>query len=482
MCASDSSDQCLLNNVQPSDPIAFFNATCKQGNVPSHYIEVRSPDQVSAAFDFARRYGIQLSIKNSGHDFLGRNSGKGTVGLWVRRLGGISRNEKFVPEGCTGVEPRDTITTAAGVNFDEVYQFAEEQNVTFIGGYAATVGATGGWVQGGGHSVLSTVYGLGIDRVLQYKVVTADGVLRTANTCTNSDLFWALRGGGGGTFGVVMAATHAVEPKMRLSVASIKYTQTALNVNGWLEILVNNSLRWANEGWGGHYLANNLIGVTPLLSLANAAHSMRTASDFAIANNGTVILEELPSWYDFYTKYVIPNTAPVGNSRILASRMIPASIFSTEAGRAKLMDLLQSILKIGFSPYIPNTTPFLYPWIPGSTSATTAWRGAVWHLSIGATWEWNSTVTQRRSVNSLLNTLMGEMEELVPGGGAYLNEANPWTKNWKWEWWGENYERLVEIKEKYDPDGLLSCWRCVGFNESGADMRFPCFNRLTPSV
>lgn len=70
--------------------------------------------------------------------------------------------------------------------------------------------------KGGGHSVLSPVYGLGVDRVLQYKIVTPDGQLRTANECQNSDLFWALRGGGGGTFGVVLEATHKAEKQLTI--------------------------------------------------------------------------------------------------------------------------------------------------------------------------------------------------------------------------------------------------------------------------
>lgn len=67
-------------------------------------------------------------------------------------------------------------------------------------------------VQGGGHSALSPSLGLGVDRVLEFKIVTADGVLRTANQCQNTDLFFALRGGGGGTFGVVLESTFVVSP------------------------------------------------------------------------------------------------------------------------------------------------------------------------------------------------------------------------------------------------------------------------------
>jgi FAD/FMN-containing dehydrogenase len=68
----------------------------------------------------------------------------------------------------------------------------------------------GGWVQGGGHSPFSTLFGLGVDNVVEFKVVTADGRLVVANDVVNQDLFFALRGGGGGTWGVVVEATFKV--------------------------------------------------------------------------------------------------------------------------------------------------------------------------------------------------------------------------------------------------------------------------------
>ncbi|KAH8597085.1 hypothetical protein B0O99DRAFT_85648 [Bisporella sp. PMI_857] len=475
ICVADSQNQCLLDYNNPANPAAFTNISCNQGSVSDYYIEVHSPEDVIAALQFSRATGIRLSIKNSGHDFFGRNSGKGTFALWMRRFRDISHDKAFVPEGCVNMQPRDTITTGAGVNFDEVYRFADEHNVTFIGGYSPTVGTTGGWLQGGGHSVLSVVHGLGIDRVLEFKVITPDGVLRTANACVNPDLFWALRGGGGGTFGIVLSATHAVEPRMPLIVASIKYTQTTANVNEWIEILVNNSLRWATEGWGGHYLANNFICVTPLLSVQDAEKSMEIASSFALSNNGTVVVENLDSWYVFYSKYVIPNVARIARPQILNSRLIPDSLFATESGRAGLIALMNWMIEVGLTPYIPNTTPYLYSWTSNSTSSTTAWRGSVWHLSTGIAWGYNSTFAQRAASLKLLDQVAEKMHELVPNGGAYFNEANPWTKDWKEDWWSDNYETLLAIKKKYDPEELLSCWKCVGFEESSAVERFPCF-------
>jgi len=80
-------------------------------------------------------------------------------------------------------------------------------------GAAVTVGASGGWLQGGGLGPLDRQLGLGIDNAVQFEVVTADGSLKTADACTEPDLFWALRGGGGGNWGVVVSSTSKVHPK-----------------------------------------------------------------------------------------------------------------------------------------------------------------------------------------------------------------------------------------------------------------------------
>jgi FAD/FMN-containing dehydrogenase len=111
-----------------------------------------------------------------------------------------------------------------------------------------SVGAVGGWLQGGGHGALANTLGLGADRVLQFRVVTPDGVLRVANACQHEDLFFALRGGGGGTFGVVLDATVRVAPRLPLRVVFLQWNDTeaehaASLTRGLFEILIDNSLK-----------------------------------------------------------------------------------------------------------------------------------------------------------------------------------------------------------------------------------------------
>lgn len=88
-----------------------------------------------------------------------------------------------------------------------------------LGGACPTVGASGGYLAGGGHSILSPVHGLGVDNAMQMKVVLPNGTHVTASRCQNQDLFFALRGGGGGTFGVVTETTARVFPETQLQVS-----------------------------------------------------------------------------------------------------------------------------------------------------------------------------------------------------------------------------------------------------------------------
>ncbi|EED13770.1 isoamyl alcohol oxidase, putative [Talaromyces stipitatus ATCC 10500] len=481
MCSSVPLNQCLLDNTKPTDPLAFANgAVCNQGMIPPVYLEVRSPEDVIAAFEFANCTGTKIAIKNSGHDYLTRSSGVDRLLLWMRSMQQLSYNNAFVPEGCPASETNNAITAGAGVNMDQAFAFAEQHDMTFIGAYAATVGVSGGWVQAGGHSVLSPVYGLGIDRVLEFKIVTPDGVYRTANACQNQDLFWALRGGGGGSFGVVLETSHRVEPLIPLVVAAITIPATATTFTPWFEIMVNNSLTWSQQGWGGHITPSSLIDVNPLLTLDEAKESMAPAVAFAEANNGSVVFEEYPSYYPFYLKYVGANELGVGNVHIAGSRLIPQSLFETETGRSQLMQYIQAIHAQGSSPYIPVVGPVLYNYTTNSTSATPAWREALWELGAGASWAWNSTLSQRQAAVAKLNNLTSLVEQLTPGGGAYQNEASPFTGDWQEAWWGaENYASLLAIKNKYDPKGLLSCYKCVGW--SAADETNSCFAAFADS-
>jgi hypothetical protein len=85
------------------------------------------------------------------------------------------------------------------------------------------------------------------------------------------------------------------------------FTPTDTNLQEYFEILVNNSAHWGEQGWGGHVnrAPPGIIYVNPRLSLAEAMTSMAQLSTFARANNGTAVIETLPSWLTFFTRFIV---------------------------------------------------------------------------------------------------------------------------------------------------------------------------------
>ncbi|KAE9409751.1 FAD-binding domain-containing protein [Gymnopus androsaceus JB14] len=469
--------QCTLDSSDPSDFLAWTDLPCEQGSVAPYYIDVQNYTDIQIAFNFSGTSDVPLSIKNSGHDFFGRSSMIGSLALWTRNLNHLSYNASFVPDG--GSESYPAMTVGAGVPWVDAYAFADSNNLTIVGGYAETVGASGGWIMGGGHSVLSPVLGLGIDRVLEFKLVTPDGEYRTASAYTNSDLFWALRGGGGGTFGVVLETTSLVEPRaISLQVASVSFNSTSETGLQFFQLLIDNGLQWAQQGWGGHLLMNNFIIVNPLLTLEQAQTSMQNVTEFIQSQNGTVVIETLPNFNSFFVKYVIPNEVPVGTESILASRLIPSSVFETQEGRDTFLQALADLPAAAQSVLaMIATTPFLYNATVNSTSTTPAWRNAVWHVVVGTGFTWNSTDEDKIAAFEEANNFTETLISVAPDSGAYMNEANVYEPNYEQTFWGDNYPQLLAIKQKYDPSSLLDCWRCVGWKGVN-DTRSQCYLSL----
>ncbi|CAE6541701.1 unnamed protein product [Rhizoctonia solani] len=467
---------CLLDPSDPKNASAYSAPkVCYQGSVSPYYIAVKTAADVTQAFAFSKRTGVPLSIKNTGHDYAGRSTAPGSLALWTNQIKYINYSSAFVPEECNqdGGRGVPALTYGAGQDFQSLYLFSEANNITFIGGSARTVGAAGGWLQGGGHGILSNTYGLGVDRVLQFRVVTPDGRARVANACQNKDLFWALRGGGGGTFGVVLEATSEIVPNRVPTIAlNWQLTPTPSNIKLFFEILVQNSLRWSQEGWGGYLTPTMSILANPKLNATQAADSLKPLTDFlknvsggSTGSGAQAQWNQHPSlWQLLSTIFGITDAVePVLST--LASRLIPQSAFSSSNSSALLDAMLASLSTANSVAYF-MTTPFSYHVSEseqGKTSVTSAWRGAVWHALAFASWSWDAGIEEAKNGYLRANSAMNPLRAITPGSGAYQNEADVYEPNASDSFWGSNYPELYAIKQKYDPDGLLDCWHCVGW-------------------
>ncbi len=151
---------------------------------------------------------------------------------------GISFHDSFKPKGCKNSIDTDAITAAAGSQMLEINAQAALRNLTIVSGGAGTVGI-GGYLTGGGHAALSSTYGLAADQVLEISMVTPSGDILTANECQNSDLFWAMRGGGGSTFGVITSVTFKAYPSFRFATALAFLGTSPFLTNQFWDVIAN---------------------------------------------------------------------------------------------------------------------------------------------------------------------------------------------------------------------------------------------------
>jgi FAD/FMN-containing dehydrogenase len=176
---------------------------------PSVYaVAARSAQDIAAAVNFARENELRLAVKGGGHSYQGTSNAPDSLLIWTRHMNDITMHEAFVPQGCEHtLQPQPAVTVGAGTIGMQAYQAVTTKAGKYVQGGGCTTVCLGGLIQSGGFGNYSKHYGTAAGSLLEAEVVTADGQIRIANATTNPDLFWALKGGGGGSFGVVSKMT-----------------------------------------------------------------------------------------------------------------------------------------------------------------------------------------------------------------------------------------------------------------------------------
>ncbi|KAJ7580103.1 FAD-binding domain-containing protein [Mycena floridula] len=466
--------QCLLDSTNPNNSAADTPPrVCSQGSIPQFAINVTTAEDVIAAFKFSKATGVPVVVKNTGHDYKGRSAGPGTLALWVHNLKSMQLENNFIPQNC----PKDTVgrnavTLGAGVQFTDLLTFADENKVTIPTGGCPSVGAAGGYPQGGGHSILSNVFGLGVDRVLEYEVVTPEGKHIIANECSHPDLFFALRGGGGGTFGVVLKVTTLAFPKMPINAVIASYdSSNKTNRLQFLQFVTNHAVEMAQQGWGTYILTNTIILANPTLTPSAANTSMIALRRFITGIGGSFTATVEPTYTSFFDKYIGVISWGEGTPTTLSSRLIPVENFKTSAQRDALSSTLDGFMDKFKTVALFGVTPFLYG-ENNQTSVTPAWRNSIWHAILASNWNFDSSVSEVSSIYSELTAGADILRAMTPGSGAYQPMYMSLTM--KPHFGGDNYPRLLAIKKKYDPAHLLNVWHGVGWL-GAQDSRYQCY-------
>lgn len=208
--------------------ILSHDAQCVLGTYPQYIVNASSENGLAdyrATLAIAAAKNIRLVIRNTGHDFMGKSTGAGALALWTHHL----KNIEIIPHYSSSSSPAESYYTGpamklgAGVQGFEAYAAAHAAGFTLNGGDCDTVGLVGGYTQGGGLGPLTSLYGLAADQVLAWEVVTASGdhVIATAAADDKyNDLYWALSGGGGGTYAAVLSVTVRAHPALHTIAAA----------------------------------------------------------------------------------------------------------------------------------------------------------------------------------------------------------------------------------------------------------------------
>lgn len=176
---------------------------------PSVYaVAARNAQDIAAAVNFAREHNLRLVVKGGGHSYQGTSNAPDSLLIWTRHMHDIALHVGFVPGGCEhSMQPQPAVTLGAGTIWMQAYQAVTTQSAKYVQGGGCTTVGVAGLIQSGGFGSFSKHYGLAAGSLLEAEIVTADGKIRVANASTNPDLFWALKGGGGGSFGVLSRVT-----------------------------------------------------------------------------------------------------------------------------------------------------------------------------------------------------------------------------------------------------------------------------------
>lgn len=169
-------------------------------DLPAAVLDVRTPEDIIAGLEFAASHKIAVSVKTTGHSYQGSSTAKDSLMIWMFYYPKDDTITKNYQNSC-GTAFDAVLGIGGGEIFDDTLE-AFKGDYHAVTGSCRTVSAAGGWLQGVGLSWTSRHYGVGVDNVVDFDVVLPNGTFaQGVDACNEPDLFWALRGGGGGTFG-----------------------------------------------------------------------------------------------------------------------------------------------------------------------------------------------------------------------------------------------------------------------------------------
>jgi FAD/FMN-containing dehydrogenase len=480
-------------------------------------VAAESAADVTAAVDFAREHNLRLVVRGGGHSYLGTSNSRDSLLIWTRRMAGIELHDAFVPAG-TKAAPLPAVAVGPGAVWGHVYNAVTTRGARLVqGGGCLTVGVAG-LVLGGGFGSYSRLFGTAAASLLEAEIVTADGVVRIANAATNPDLFWALKGGGGGTFGVVTRLTlrthllpatagfvnatihaHSDAAFRRLIGRFVAFYAERLATPQWSDIVTisrNNRLNismgclgldqaQAETIWRPFFAWVAAAGddysfIQPVQVFAGPARQ-RWDPDFLRSRFPRAVQTDDRPGAPRDNIYWTANVAEAGHYIFgYESVWLPAALLAANRQDA-LADALFATsriwpMELHFQKALAGAPPEAIA-ATRDTAINPAVLDAFVLVIIGSEGApaypglpgYSPDFANARHDAVEVAKAMAELRKVVPEPGSYLAETSYFERNWQKSFWGSNYPRLRQIKNKYDPDGLFFVHHGVGSEDWSAD-------------
>jgi len=479
---------------------------------PSVYaIKARTTADVVAGVNFARLHNLRLVVKGTGHSYLGTSNAADSLLIWTRAMNRVQVLDAFVPKGCS-VAPVPAVTAEAGAVSIDLYYAVTTGAGRYVQGGGCTDTGIAGLIQSGGFGSFSKGYGSAASHLLEAEVITADGSILTANACLNPDLFWALKGGGGGTFGVITRATLQTHelPKSFGSVGGIIkarsdaafqrllgqfmgfYQENLLNPHWGEQIKVgpDNALEISMASQGIEQ--DQMVQVwKPFMDWVKASAADYSASHvyagtvparsfWDVENNPSMVHDTRPGSPKQHCWWRGDQGQVGAFLHGFESLWLPASLLEKNAQKRFVQALFAA-------SRFKQVQLHVNKGLAGATAAArvaarqTATNPAVldaFALAIIADGEGPAYPGMPRAPLNLgvahadshaIDRAAAELRKLVPDAGSYVSESNYFNQSWQRAYWGDNYARLRAVKNRYDPDGLFFVHHGVGSEEWSPD-------------
>ncbi len=429
-----STDALLLRpgDAQFADYQKSFNTRTAQ--IPQLRALCKTAGAVGVLVDWCRSNNLPFALRSGGHSYEGFSQSSSVV-IDTRLMSAIAVDKAT-----------KTATVGAGASLGQVYKAIAARGLAFPGGSCPTVGVSG-HVLGGGYGYLARPYGLACDNVLSVDLVDPQGQQIHADAQQNADLFWACRGGGGGSFGAVTGYRLRLFELASVFTFNIKFPQLSLQraaaiMKEWqawapqAPQAIDSNLVIAKDPNGGIVLrcAGQSIGSSEELQrelkfLSTAPPVRRTYLDsityFAGGQSG---------WN--YPSYPMKGKSDYATSPL------------TDAGLSALMNEVSTragiyVICDSYGGTVAN--------IAADATAFAHRNGTLYCIQYGSDWTNPGDTPQHLSE---MRSCYAAMRPYV-SGAAYVNYCDLDLADWQNAYWGQNLTRLKQIKSTFDPDNVF---------------------------